>query len=538
MNTATKIGLGVVALAVAGTVALRFGGSKAAKTGLDQVLANLPPGWTATHGPVTYNALSGEAQVDDLVITHNGEKFLAAANLFASGIEGVSATSWPKQIDKIVIKDLTGDTYRHVAHIEVDGLQLANVVSLFDAGAYPDGKPASAAMMKLLTSVDASDALIHVQVPPRPTSAKGLNISAVDVHIGHFHNDGVSARQFLRPPDNDSLKDWAFIADAARAVSEDGASSKDVTETIPGVGTASIGSASGAAIRDGKIGELDERDIAFIADGKPDRFRLDRIEAKDVDLNKLLDSLPQLSKPDSKGKLNTNVKVGEFDLDGLSADFEHAPLVTMDSLEGQTHYGDDGRQDGTLTMRALKIATTGRETKPQVKLALDRFGMADFTIDLDEAATYASADGHLKLSKADVDFHDLGTLHLALDATGLENLPTAGTDQVAAMQAVTLIGGTVQWNDNSLTNRIFKVISAQSGKSIDDLHAALALPVASLAMFLPNQPDAPAQVNAFLADPKQLTITLAPSPPVSLYDVAKASAQQKAALLGVTVKGN
>lgn len=539
MNLATKVGLGVVALAVVGVVAVRLGGSKAAKTGLDSALANLPPGWAATHGAVTYDAVGGQAQVDDLVLTRDGKPFLTAGSVLASGIEGVSANAPPTRIGKIVAKDVSGDTYRHIGHLELDGLEVANLRTVLDPAAYPNGKPASSEKLKLLNGIDGSDVLVHVDLPPQPADAKGPKLSSVDIHIGHFHNDGVSARQFATPPEADSLKNYAFLADAARAISEDGGSVKEITETLPGLGTISIASANGTDLRDGKIGGLEERDLQFTADGKPNRFSVGLVSAKDIDLNKVLDALPALATPGNAGKLNAGLKVGQFDVSDVTADFAKAPLVTMASLEGQTHDNSDGTQDGTLTMHALKITTTGRETKPQVKLALDRFGMADFVIDLDEAGTYVPAEGHVKLTKADFLFHDLGTLHLALDASGLQNLSgTASTDQAEALRAIKLIGATVQWNDNSLTNRIFKVISAQSGKSVDDLHATLALPIASLGMFLPDQPDAPAQVSAFLADPKQLTITLAPPAPVSLMDVAKASAQEKASLLGVSVKGN
>jgi hypothetical protein len=538
MNLATKVGLGVAALAVVGVVAVRFGGSKAAKTGLDSALANLPPGWTATHGAVTYDAMSGQAQVDDLALTRDGKPFLTAGSVLASGIEGVSTGAPPTRIGKIVIKNFSGDTYRHIGHLEVDGLEVANLRTLFDPAAYPNGKPGSGEKLKILTSVDGSDVLVHVDLPPPPPGSKAPKFTSVEAHAGHFHTEGVSARQFSAPPANASLQNYAFLADAARAFSEDSGSVKDITETLPGLGTVSVAAATGTAFNDGKIGTLEERDLIFTAEGKPDRFSIDLVSAKDIDLNKVLDALPALATPGSAGKLNAGLKVGQFDVSGLTADFARAPLVTMTSLEGQTHDNSDGTQDGTLTMRALKIATAGRDTKPQVKLALDRFGMADFVIDLDEAGTYTPADGHVKLAKADFLFHDLGTLHLAMDASGLQNLSAASTDQAEALRAVKLAGATVQWTDNSLTNRIFKTVAAQTGKSVEDLHATLALPIASLGMFLPDQPDAPAQVSAFLADPKQLTITLAPPAPVSLLEVAKASAQEKATLLGVSVKGN
>jgi hypothetical protein len=536
MKRAGKVGIGVAALAVAGLVAVRFGGSQAAKTGLDQVLANLPPGWTATHGPVTYNALAGAAEVEGLVITHDGQRFLAATSLTATGIHGMTATSWPTLIDKVVIKDLSGTTYRHVAHVDIEGLHLVNLVSVFDVGSYPHGKPSSTAPLKLLASLDASDAQVHIELPPQ--AGNGPKIGALDLHAGHFHSDGLSARQFSRAPTDGAFQDPVFVADVARAVAQDNAAIKDLTDSAPGVGSAHIDSATASDIRGGRLGAIDERGITFAADGKPDRFSVDRIGVQDVDLNKLLDSLVERARAGGAGKLNSAIKVGKYSLDGVTADFEKSPLFSLASLDGQTHYADDGGQDGTLSLRGLKIVTTGRDIKPAAQLALDRFGMADFTIDFDEAAKYTPADGHLRLTRAEMQLHDLGTLHMVLDATGLQNLSNLATDRPETLQAIKLINASLTWDDTSLTGRVFKMLAAQSGKSVDELHAALALPVASLAIFLPNQPDAPAQVSAFLADPKQLTITLAPPDPVSLYDVAKASAQQKAALLGVTVKGD
>jgi hypothetical protein len=348
----------------------------------------------------------------------------------------------------------------------------------------------------------------------------------------------MSTRQFAKPPASGSLQDWAFLADAARAFSKETTTVKGITEALPGIGTVSIGSAVMGGYRDGRIARLDEREIVFTAEGKPNTFSVGTIGAKDVDLNKIIDSLPELGKPGGQAKINANLKIGEFDIDDLSANFEHAPLITMTSLTGATLYDADGTQSGTVTMRTLKFVTTGRPLKPQAKLALERFGMADFTIDLDEAGTYAPADGHMKLGKADWKFYDLGTLHVALDADGLQNISSPGSDQAEAMKAIRLRSATVQWTDNSLVNRVFKVASLQTGKSVDDLHTALALPIASVGIFLPNQPDAPAQLSAFLADPKQLIVTLAPPEPVRLLDVAHASAQEKAALLGVSIKGD
>jgi hypothetical protein len=94
----------------------------------------------------------------------------------------------------------------------------------------------------------------------------------------------------------------------------------------------------------------------------------------------------------------------------------------------------------------------------------------------------------------------------------------------------------LQWDDGSLTTRLLTMAAASKGVTPDAMRAQLSMATMALAMVMPNQPDAATQVNAFLANPKTLTITLNPPQPVSVMDVAAAPVPQRAGLLGLHIQ--
>jgi hypothetical protein len=267
---------------------------------------------------------------------------------------------------------------------------------------------------------------------------------------------------------------------------------------------------------------------------------LSRFALRDVDLRRWFEQLPAVMTDPQHKTLGAGLTVGGFDMSGGSLDTFNGPLITLASFSGASQYPADGVQIGTATMRGLKIVTTGRTIPQKSALALQRFGMADFNIDLDEAGSYSPASGRLKLGQFDITFHGLGALRLAADVDGLRGSDAPPAEKgMAMLRQLQLYSATLRWDDASLTDRIFHLIAAQSGKPEAALRAQLSVPVASLGFMMPEQPDVGAQVNAFLDGRHRLIITLAPPhPPVSFADVAAAGAAEKAALLGVTVKGD
>ena len=545
MQREVKIGLGVVLVGAVVFAAVRFGAGPAAKSGLDLALANLPPGWAATHGAITYNALSGDARVDDLLITHDDQIVFSAASVLASGIAGVGPTSPPKRIGHITIKNAGGIYVHHIGSLEINGLEVENIRRLIDPAFYPNGRPASDARLPLLSSLDGTDLALHVDLPAMPVAPGVPPLTSSDVHVAEWHMDSLSARQFPAPPKADSFQDWAFLAALGRDFGYGSLSARDVTKIMPGYGRVRVGAEDVAGMQDGRIHSAQIENVTYTPESmdRPSAFslNLDRAALRDMDLSRALDMLPaMMDDPHANAsRFNNSIRIGGFEMGGGRLDAAHAPLITLSSVTGSATYQADGTQAGAVTVRGLKIMYTGRDTAPAVALALQRFGKSDFNMDVDEGGTYNPQDGRLKLTQADFTLHGLGALRFTADVDGLQNSGANPGDRLAMLRAVHLYTASLRWDDASLTDRIFHLLSLQSGKTETQLRAQLGIPVATLGFMMPEQPDAAAQINAFLDGRHRLSITLTPPhPPVSLGDVASASPTEKAALLGVVIKGD
>jgi hypothetical protein len=109
---------------------------------------------------------------------------------------------------------------------------------------------------------------------------------------------------------------------------------------------------------------------------------------------------------------------------------------------------------------------------------------------------------------------------------------------MAALLSTKLERATLSWDDASLTDRIFKVAAAQGHTTPELVRSQLAVPILALGVLVPDQPDVADQLTAFLDHPHNLTVVLKPAAPISLGEVARAPATDRAHLLGLHVTGN
>jgi hypothetical protein len=176
---------------------------------------------------------------------------------------------------------------------------------------------------------------------------------------------------------------------------------------------------------------------------------------------------------------------------------------------------------------------------PAVQVALQNFGMMDFSLDVDSDGSFDRGTGHLVAKQEDFKFKGLGTLHVTgeIDGLKLDAQPTR-QDPAAAFADARLLHGELTWDDASLVARVFKLAELRTGQTEAALRATLALPLASAVAFFPDQPDVADQINAFLDGRHSLTVTLSPPTPVRLVDVTAAAPAEKAHLLGIRIKGN
>jgi hypothetical protein len=526
---------GGAAFVVAALVGIRIASNRGAAGGVDVLLSQLPPGYTATHGAVAFNALTGTAHLSGLVINHNGAAVLTAANVDISGI-GSLVGGWPARIGHFTLADITAPpTLRHIDRVEADAIETGTLRTLFDPAAYPGGKPAFTDRRPVLGNLQIFGIVLHVQPPA------GRDNTPYDITIKHEELADLSARQFAAPPTSEAMKQPAFASDLLTAIAFHATGGEEVRADVPGAGLVSIGHDTIKDYDGGKIGDYALRDISFVASKKPATLQLHEFELTGIDATKLIAQLATIAaepKP-SRPRMANGLHVEAFSLHGLKMDIPKAPLVTLDSIDSHTESAQGDFTDTAGTLRQLDIITTGRDLPAQTRETLQNFGMADFSIDMDAAGSFNAGTGHLIAKQDDFRFKGLGALHMTADIDGLKTNTTSPVAQAgAALQNGRLIHATLVWDDASLTSRLFHLAALRTGQSEEALRATLALPLASASAFFPDQPDVADQINAFLDGRHMLSVTLAPPTPVSFAEISAAGPAEKAHLLGVTIKGN
>jgi hypothetical protein len=525
---------GGAAFVVAAFVGIRIASNRGASGGVDVLLSQLPPGYTATHGAIAFNALTGTAHLSDLVINHNGVAVLTAGRVDVSGI-GSLVGGWPARVGHVTMNDITAPpTLRHIDRVEADGIETGTLRTLFDPAAYPGGRPAYTDRRPVLGDLQIFAIVLHLQPPA------GGDSTPYDVTIKHEELNDFSARQFAAAPTSDAMKQPAFSADLLTAIAFREAAGEEVRSDIPGAGLLGIGHATVKDYDGGKIGDDALRDISFVSSKKPATVQLHEFELSGIDATKLIAQLATMTtdpKP-PRPRIARGLRVQAFSLHGLKVDIPTAPLITLDSIDSHTESAQGDFTASAGTMRNLNIVSTGRDLPAQSREALQNFGMADFSVDLDAAGSFDTGTGHLIAKQEDLLLKGLGALHVTADVDGLKTDPDAPLPPGGALHNARLIHATLVWDDASLTSRLFHMAALRSGQSEEALRATLALPLASASAFFPDQPDVADQINAFLDGRHRLSVTLAPPAPVSLDEISAAGPAEKAHLLGVTIKGN
>jgi hypothetical protein len=191
--------------------------------------------------------------------------------------------------------------------------------------------------------------------------------------------------------------------------------------------------------------------------------------------------------------------------------------------------------------------------------------------DIKIQGSWIPADGRWSMPQYDIRVNDVGTLGLALDLGGLTpefmkaanelsaKAAASGNGQNPAHDAqmmemlggLTFHGGTLRFNDDSLTGRTLDLVASLQGQKREDVvnMAKMMIPLGLAQMQMVELASAivPA-VSAYLDDPKSLEIVASPAAPVTfsqIQDTSMATPGDSAAtanalwsLLGVTVTAN
>jgi hypothetical protein len=522
-----------VAVVVVAVVGIRIASNRGAAGGIDIALSHLPPGYAATHGPISFDPLTGTAHLSNFVLTYNGVAVLTAADANVTGI-GSIAGGVPKRIGHVTLKDLSAPAWAaHVDRVEADGLETANMQALSDPAAFQNGKPAWTDRRPVLASLKLFGTVLHI---PADLTRQ---VPAYDLSVKREHVDGVSARPFAFPADLNAARQPAFAASVLQALAIDNAGNEDTKAEIPGIGKLAVESDTARNFDGGRVASYEIDGIGFVSEKTPGSAHFGQLIVTGVDATELLARLPEFA-ADPKAaqrKFGNAMRIEAFELHDGKLDFTHAPLVTLVDMKASTesHSGDFSASNYTLTN--LDIVTTDRAIPDASRQQLANFGMADFAVDVRGEGSFDRGTGHMVLKQNDVILKGLGTLHMSFDVDGLQTDSTGETPPAAALLAARIIHASFEWDDASLTRRFLHLAALRSGQSDDGLRATLALPLASASVFFPDQPDVAEQINAFLDGQHSLTITIAPPAPVSIAEVSAAGMTEKAHMLGVRIVG-
>jgi hypothetical protein len=536
MDRRVVIGGGIIVAALA-VVGVRTAMNTGAKTGLDAMLAHLPPGITVTHGDVTFNGLTGEAHIRDLGVARDGVPLFAAGDVSVTGIGALDASGTPQRIGEIVMHDASGGPYKHIGRIDLSGLSLANLRQVLDASFYPGGKPAWTDKRPILAHAMATDIEI---AQGGVVAAKGQTVD-VKITVGAAGLDGLRLSQLPAPP---SMTDTALtvVAGVEGHMAYDGNMAKDIDFSVSGPSGAHghFGLVKSGAFEDGHGSDVTMADFSVTTAKPAGTSSVASMAMHGIDISKMLAMMPEIAaspdKPHPEALSGMSLARGE--ISGLRIDYPTGPLVTMDTLSGVSASALADKT-GTFSIHGFTVQTSGRPISPAARQSLTDFGMADFTTDLDEAGRYDQASGTMTLKRCDIAVHDVGALHMTALVNGLPPGPSTTPQQIQARLAqARLVSASFTWDDVSLVTRLLKMAAAKQGVTPEQVRASLALPLASLPMLMPEQPDAAEQINAFLDGRHKLTVTLNPPSPVGMADLQAAPAPQKAALLGIKITGN
>lgn len=208
---------------------------------------------------------------------------------------------------------------------------------------------------------------------------------------------------------------------------------------------------------------------------------------------------------------------------------------------------------------------------PRVQGYVAALGYSVLEGDIKMQGSWTPTDGRWSMPQYDIRVNDVGTLGLALDLGGLTPEFMKAANELSAEAAasgggkdpahdakmmemlggLTFHGGTLRFNDDSLTGRTLDLVASMQGQKRQDVvnMAKMMIPLGLAQMQMAELAGAivPA-ISAYLDDPKSLEIVAAPPSPVTFSEISAASMATPAdsaatanalwSLLGVTVNAN
>ncbi len=526
-----KFGLALAVIVVLGGAAffatyyfLSGGPQNDLKQQLDQALQKLPPGWTGAYKSLDVSVMSRGAALKGFELHGAGD-------------------------DKF---DLTVD------EVDLNGLALEAIPVLTSLG-QPQARADAAAQAPdkataLADSIVVKGVKFHSD--EQDTQLASGQVDKPRLYLWALLHPGVPSfseamKLAMHPKPNatpdDMLPVLRFEAAIFLGVAEDGYAMTDMTvrakipaspPALPTGGeiTYVVKKVSGTGVGNGRIASGTIEGITGKMTPGID-FAADRFSMAGVDVHDAATRLLTATALDPS--MLDGLALGKTEYAGIKVQVPDKAPVSMDSFSmSDLAFAHGMMVSGQFDLVRLKVTKALVASEAEAAQMFDQLGLDTATVSVGAGYKWDVEKKAAVLKQVTFKVDELGALTLSADLAGIDKPDTL-------METATLNHAVLRYDDASLTGRAFKVAAAQSGGDAAAFSKqAIGMVQAQSAMLGANSPAikaAGAAIVAFLTDPHNLTVELAPPQPVgmtALYAVPNLPPPQVFAQLGVTVTAN
>ncbi|KKB75913.1 hypothetical protein VW35_19375 [Devosia soli] len=319
-----------------------------------------------------------------------------------------------------------------------------------------------------------------------------------------------------------------------------------------------------------------------VADADDGGFTAEAMTVPDIDTEFSQDPVGRLTLTDisatdiylpPEDKINTTAlleAVGSLTTGPLKITRNGADFLAIDAIEAVnefTYDAEDALENIASTFSVSGIwadLTAMAAEDPQAGPVIEALGLQQIKGDINQSMTWGMKDGHLVVDQFLFDFADVGAIDFKADISGftpavldkisaLESASADATSEEAQaqqmmvgmelLQALTLTGSSIRYDDAGLAPKLLDMFAAQSGTDraqfVEGLKAMAPQLIGQAGVKELTDLVVPA-VNAFLDDPQSIEIAVKPASPTTLL-VLSAAAANPAGLIsavGLAVNAN
>lgn len=205
---------------------------------------------------------------------------------------------------------------------------------------------------------------------------------------------------------------------------------------------------------------------------------------------------------------------------------------------------DGTPRDFVMDIGGINLPPELFAAEAQSKAVLDALGYNGFTVNVGVSGGYETGTDTLTLRSFTIDTTDVGKLQIAGKFSGVSMSKLAGDQAADVAQTGKLDNLTIRFDNTGIVERALDMQAKMMGASRDDVIAQIGGALPFMLNAIGNQPlqdKIAAAGQAFLKDPKSITISATPAAPVpfsQIMSTGKSAPQTLPDLLVVDVTAN